>query len=105
MRTKLKLVASSLWTLDQLCLALAAVLRDWPELREIRVDVSGLQTLDETSVASVTRAIDTTTAAGAELWFDGCDSRMASFLLARGVEVRRLGSLRAASSESAETLH
>ena len=105
MRTELELVASSLWTLDHLCIALASILRDWPELREVRIDLSGLSTLDEASVASLSRAIDTTTAASVALWFDGCDARMASFLLARGVEVRRLGSLRGASSESAETLH
>ena len=104
-RTSITLVASSLWSLDQLCSAMPSVIREWPELKAIRVELSALSLLDEASAASVTCAIGSAASAGVEIWFDGCDSRMAAFLLARGVEMRRLGSLRDAHIESVETLH
>lgn len=103
-RTSMRLVASSLWSLDHLCSAMPAVIREWPELREIRVELGALSELDETSVASITCAIATTASAGVAIGFDGCDARMAAFLLARGVEIQRLGSLRD-TQESCKTLH
>jgi hypothetical protein len=101
----MRLVASSLWSLDHLCSALPSVVREWPELREIRVELGELSELDEASAASVTRAIGTTARAGVELRFDGCDARMAAFLVASGVELRHLGSLRGSLTPPAETLH
>jgi hypothetical protein len=84
---------------------MGVVLREWPELRGIRVDLTALSELDEASVASVRRAIETTTAAGVKLWFDGCDARLASLFIANGVDVKHLGSRREAWRESPETLH
>jgi hypothetical protein len=104
-RTGFKLVASSLWTLDHLCLSMGTVLREWPELREIRVDVGALSALDHASTASVRCAIDAAAAAGVDLCFDGCNASMASFLLSSGVEVKCLGARRDASTKSSETLH
>lgn len=104
-RTSIRLVASSLWSLDHLCAAMPAVIREWPELREIRVELGALSELDEASAASVTGAITTAASAEVAIWLDGCDARMAAFLLARGVEMQHFGSLRDAHGKSSETLH
>jgi hypothetical protein len=98
-RTAFKLAPSSLWALDHVCLSMQSLLREWPELAEVRVDLTSLSTLDEASIASVKRAIETTVAAGVRLRFDGCDGHMAGFLLLRGVRGEHLGPLRGARVE------
>lgn len=81
------------------------VLREWPELKEVRVEVTALAVLDEASVASLTRAIETTSAAGVQFRIDGCDARMARFLVSRGIGVEHLGVLRQAYAGPPRTLH
>jgi len=104
-RTELKLVASSLWTLDHLCLAMSSVLREWPELREIRVDLQGLRVLDEASVASMKRAIQTTRASGVRLYLDGYDAPMEAFLRAGGVAAEHFGAPRRVALLASKALH
>jgi hypothetical protein len=104
-RSSMRLVASSLWSLDHLCAAMPSIVREWPELREIRVELGALSELDEASAASVTCAITTTASTGVVIRLDGCNARMAAFLLARGVEMQHLGSVRDTRSEPFETLH
>jgi hypothetical protein len=99
------LVASSLWSLDHLCSAMPSVIREWPELREIRVAMGAMTLLDEASAASVISAIRIAARAGVEIRLDGCDARMAEFLLARGVDTQHLGTRREATADSSETLH
>jgi hypothetical protein len=84
---------------------MSSVLREWPELREIRVDMRGLLVLDEASIASMKRAVQTTRACGVRLFFDGYDGPMAAFLLGRGVGAEHLGAPRQAGLIAAETLH
>lgn len=103
-RPILKLVASSLWTLEHLCTAMASVMREWPELEEIRIDLGALSMLDEACVAPLSCATQAAATAGVELWLDGCDARMAAFLRARGVRLR-LGSLRGTPDDWLETRH
>lgn len=104
-RTELKLVASSLWTLDHLCLAMGSVLREWPELREIRVDMRDLLVLDEASIASMKHAVQTTRARHVRLLFDGYDARMAASLLGGGLGTAHLGAPRQAPLTRSETVH
>jgi hypothetical protein len=104
-RTSMRLVASSLWSLDHLCAAMPSLLREWPELREIRVELGSLRELDEASAASMICAIGTVASAGVEIRIDGCDARMAEFLLARGVDRQHLGSLRNTQINASETVH
>jgi hypothetical protein len=47
------LVASDLWSLDRPCSAMPSVIREWPELKEIRVELGAMTELDEASAASV----------------------------------------------------
>jgi hypothetical protein len=91
--------------LDHLCVAVGPVLREWPELKEVRFDVSALAVLDEASLASLQRAIKTTAAAGIRLRVDGYDTRMAHFLVAGGISARHLGAARDAYVGPARTLH
>jgi hypothetical protein len=104
-RTELKLIASSLWTLDHLCLAMSSVLREWPELREIRVDMRDLLVLDEGSIASMKHAVQTARACQVRLLFDGYDARMAASLLGGGFDAAHLGAPRPALLAKSETLH
>jgi hypothetical protein len=104
-RTSMRFVVSSPWSLDRLCLAMRSVIREWPEVKEIRVDLGSLSQLDEACAASVVCAVRVTAGAGVEIRLDGCDAHMAAFLLARGVELQFFGSLRATSSDPSETLH
>lgn len=91
--------------LDHLCIAVGRVLREWPALKEVRFDVSALAVLDEASLASLQRAINTTSAAGIRLRVDGYDTRMAHFLLAGGISAEHLGATRDAYVGPARTLH
>jgi len=75
---------------------MARVLREWPDLKEVRFDVSALTVLDEASLASLKRAIETTSAAGIQLRVDGYDVRMARFLMGRGIGAQHLGAPRRA---------
>ena len=104
-RTAFKLGTSSLWALDHVCLSMQSLLREWPELAEVRVDLTALRTLDEASVASVKRAIATTVAAGVRLRFDGCDAHMARFLMVHGVGDEHLGPRRGVLVSALKTLH
>jgi len=81
------------------------VLREWPDLKEVRFDVRALAVLDEASLASLERAIETTSAAGIQLRVDGYDARMARFLVGRGISVQHLGAPRGAYVEPTRTLH
>jgi hypothetical protein len=82
-----------------------SVVREWPELRVIRVDLGALSGLDDTSVASIRYAIRTTASAGMVLCFDGCDGPTAALLLSGGIGPEHLGTPRDATAKSAETLH
>jgi hypothetical protein len=95
----------NLWTFDHLCVAMARVLREWPDLKEVRLDVNALSVLDERSLASLERAIGTTSAAGIQLRVDGYDVRMARLLLGRGIDIQHLGTPRAAYIGPTTTLH
>jgi hypothetical protein len=98
-------VASNLWTFDYLCVAMTRVLREWPDLKEVRFDISALAVLDEASLASLERVIETTSAAGIQLRVDGYDARMARFLVGRGISLQHLGAPRSACAGLTRTLH
>jgi hypothetical protein len=104
-RTELKLIASNLWTLDHLCLAMSSVLREWPELQEIRVDMRDLLVVDEASISSMKHALQTTRASQVRLLFDGYDARMAASLLGGGIAAAHLGAPRRTPLATSETLH
>lgn len=84
---------------------MARVLREWPDLKEVRFDVSALAVLDEASLASLERAIETTFAAGIQLRVDGYDVPMARFLMGRGISAQHLGAPRATYVGPTRTLH
>jgi hypothetical protein len=104
-QTRLTFVASNLWMLDHLCLAVGRVVHEWPELEEARFEIGALAVLDEASLASLARAIDTATAAGIRLRVDGYDARMSSLMLSRGMKAEHLGAPRNSEPEPARTLH
>ena len=81
------------------------VLHEWPELKEVRFDLSALAVLDQASVASLQRAIDTTLAAGILLRVERYDARMARLMVARGIGVEHLGAPREPDVVPARTLH
>jgi hypothetical protein len=102
---RLTFVASNLWILDHLCLAVGRILHEWPELEEARFDIGALAVLDEASLASLARASATAAAAGIRLRVDGYDARMASLMLSRGMSAEHLGAPRNPGPEPARTIH
>ena len=104
-RTQLLFAASSLWMVDHFCVSLGAVLREWPELKEVRVSVASLAALDDASIASLKRAIETGSSARVQFRLDGYDVAMARLLIARGISAEHLGAPRSASSYTRQMLH
>jgi hypothetical protein len=84
---------------------MSSVLREWPELREIRVEMRGLLVLDEASIASMKHALQTTRASQVRLVFDGYDARMAASLLRGGVSAAHLGAPRQTPPATSHTVH
>lgn len=104
-RASLTLVATSLWLLDHVCLSMRTILRESPDLREVRVDVTALPVLDEASIVTLKRAIEDASAARVRLRVDGWDASMKRLLLAHAVSADHLGQPRQDLSEGASTLH
>ena len=104
-RTHLQVAASSLWTLDHICISLGVVLREWPELREIRLSVAQLSKLDDASIASLQSAIQTAARARVRFRLEGYDVSMARLALASGIDAQHLGAPRAAATRPRATLH
>lgn len=93
-RRRLDLVAESLWTLDTICRSLDTLLDEWPELREVRIDLAALPLLDEASALSVERALRTAAMTGVRLQLDGYDERMLHLLMRRGIRPQHFGNRR-----------
>jgi hypothetical protein len=104
-RTRLLGTASSLWMLDHFCVSLSAVLREWPELKEVRLSIESLATLDEASIASLKGAITTASKARVRFRVDGYDIGMARLVMAGGIAVEHLGAPRAATTYPKDMLH
>lgn len=104
-RKKLSAVASSPWMLDHFCVSLGLVLREWPELREVRLDVEALAAFDDASIASLKAAIATAGSARVRFRIDGYSVNMACLALLQGIDARHFGRPRATSASAAPTLH
>jgi hypothetical protein len=103
--TELQVAATSLWMLDHFCISLGAVLREWPELREIRLSLAQLTQLDEASIASLKRAIQTAHQARVRFCVDGYDASMARQALRGGIDAEHLGVPRALAPTFSQWIH
>ena len=102
-RKVLSAVASSPWMLDHLCVSLGLVLREWPELREVRLDVEALPAFDDASIASLKGAIATAGSARIRFLIDGYSVNMVCLALLQGIDARYFG--RPRGSSASPTLH
>jgi len=103
--TELQLVASSLWMVDHFCISLRTVMREWPELEEVRLSVASLSALDLASIASLKGAIKTSSRVGVQFRLDGYDLAMVRLLIANGISAEHLGSPRSTSPDLRQSLH
>jgi len=104
-RTDMRIVAVNLSMLDHICVSLGTILREWPELREIRLDVAALPRFDEAAIASLQGAIATAKAADVELRIDGCTAAMSRMALGCGIPMPHLGEPRPGAMQAPATLH
>lgn len=104
-RTQLRVAASSLWMLDHICVSLGGLLREWPELREIRLSVAHLTTLDTASVASLKGAISTAARARVRFRLDDYDPSIARQVMASGIDAEHLGAPRVKAASTGPLLH
>ena len=104
-RTQLLLAASSLWMVDHFCISLRLVMREWPELKEVRLSVASLAALDAASIASLKGAIETSSSAKVRFRIDGYDVTMVRLLIASGISAEHFGSPRSASTYPRHLLH
>src|SRR5207244_2379302 len=93
-RTKLNATASTLWMLDHFCVSLRSVLREWPELQEVRLNVEALTSFDDATIASLKGAIATATDARVRLQLDGYDVAMAHRARLHGIDAKYFGNPR-----------
>ena len=84
---RLRVVPSSVWAIGQLVVSLPDLIRQWPELLELRVDLRLVSVLDEPGIASLRDVVTVASNAGLRLGLDGCSAAVARALLAHGVRV------------------
>ena len=71
-QARLRVVPSSPWAISQLALSLPTLISQWPELREVRIDLRLVGPLDEASVASLKDMVMKASGAGVRIGVDGC---------------------------------
>jgi hypothetical protein len=86
-QVRLRVVPSSPWAISQLALSLPTLIEQWPELREVRIDLRLVGALDETSVASLKDMVTKASVAGIRFGVDGCSPVNTASLLALGMVV------------------
>jgi hypothetical protein len=101
-RTKLNAAPSTPWMLDHFCVSLRSVLREWPELQEIRLNVEAFTSFDDATIASLKGAIATATDARVRLQLDGYDVAMARRARLQGIDAKYFGHARGPANA---TLH
>ena len=104
-RTRLLVTTSSVWILDHFCASLSALLREWPELKEVRVSIESLVMLDDASIASLKGAITTASKARVRFRVDGYDVGMARLAMTGGIDAEHLGAPRATATYPKAMLH
>ncbi|HXK18934.1 MAG TPA: hypothetical protein VNG33_14080 [Polyangiaceae bacterium] len=104
-RAQMRVAASSLWMLDHFCISLGTVMREWPELEEVRLNLEALNTLDNASIASLKGALEATAKARVRFRLDGYTAGMARLAIASGIDSKHLGSPRPAPSYPRQLLH
>jgi len=91
--------------LDHFCVSLGTLVREWPELREVRVGLEALDALDDASIASLMGAIQVASSAQVAFCVDGYSVGMARLAMAGGIDAKHLGTPRPASAYPRELLH
>jgi hypothetical protein len=82
-RTHLALVPHDLWIFDKYCRALDEMLRAWPELEEVTINLGAVNALDDAAMTSLRWAITVATTAGVDLRLEGYNSATAHYLRAQ----------------------
>src|SRR5689334_19651640 len=82
---RLRLLPSSLAALQNLERSLSILLGKWPELTEIRIDLSTMDSLDDAAIAALKRAIRTLSARSIRVALDDFTLPMVQVLVIHGV--------------------
>lgn len=88
---RLRLVPSSLWALWQLRASVPALIRQWPALVEVRINLGLIDTLDERGAVNLTEVITMASAARVSVALDGCSNAVSQLLLDNGVDASCIG--------------
>lgn len=84
---RLRVVPSSVWAIAQLVASLPDLIRQWPELLELRIDLRLVSMLDESGIAALKEAVEVASNAGIRIGLDGCSAAVARALSTHGVRV------------------
>lgn len=90
-RTRLDLTVPTLWVLDHICVSLGGLLREWPELCEVRLSVAPLATIDAASMDLLKGAIRIASTARVRFRLDDYNVSMARLAIANGIGREHLG--------------
>jgi hypothetical protein len=91
---RLRVVPTGLAALVQLDRSLNGLIRRWPELQEVRIDLTALDALGDEAIAALKRAIATISDSGVRVMLEGYSLRMLQALVSHGVSAEHLGNLR-----------
>ncbi len=86
-QARLRVVPSSCWAIRQLALSLPVLIQQWPELREVRVDLRLVTAIDDMGIAALKQVIALGSTAGVGVAVEACSPDTAASLLAGGVTV------------------
>jgi anti-anti-sigma regulatory factor len=100
---RLRVVPTSLTALHELDRSLSILLGKWPELAEIRIDLSTMDSLDDSAIAALEGAIRTLSARGIQVGLDGFTPSMVQVLLSHGISTEHIGVARRMSPTSGAT--
>lgn len=87
---EVRLVATDLWVLDQLCRATGTMLRSQAPPKRVAIDLTEIAYVDDSSMASLAYACTCWAEAGVRVTIEGCSRQVADAMGRRGlpVEVR-----------------
>ena len=88
---RLRLVPSSLWAVRQLRASVPALIRQWPGLVEVRINLSLIDNLDQPSALNLKEVVAIASRATISIALDGCSAAAEQLLLSNGVDASCIG--------------